>query len=172
MTTWAWKICFLYFPRLYNFPLLIFHPIKPSEISTADMYTLCSLDHFAPWNTLHPNSLCLSTHFTPWHTLLISTLYFLKTLCYKCCGVQSMLRRKSYQGAKCYMEQSVPRSRVFQEAKCAGEQSVSGSKVFQRSKCVEDQNVLRSKVWVCKVCQGAKCSGEQSLCQPIEDMAK
>ena len=30
-------------------------------------WTLCSPNHFVPWNTLHPNSLC-STHFTLWHT--------------------------------------------------------------------------------------------------------
>ena len=42
---------------------------------TTGWWTLCSPNHFAPWNTLHPNSLCISTHFTPWHTLLLSTLW-------------------------------------------------------------------------------------------------
>ena len=71
-----------------------------------------------------------------------------------------MLRGTFYKGAKCSREQSVPSSRVFQEAKCDGDQSVSGSKVFQ------GQNVLRIKMFlVCKVWQGEKSSGEQSVCQ-------
>ena len=69
---------------------------------TLFLNTLCSQEHFTPWDTLLPQE-----HFTPWNTLLPGTL------CFKCCRVQSMLRRKSYQGAKCYREQSVPRSRVF-----------------------------------------------------------
>ena len=40
--------------------------------------------------------------------------------------------------------------------------------MFQGSKCVEEQNVLRSDIGVCKVCQVAKCSMEQSVCQPFQ----
>ena len=68
--------------------------------------------------TLHLSTLCSSAHFAPWNTLLPGTL------CFKCCRVQSMLRRKIYKGANCTKEQSVPRSRVFQEERCAEKQSV------------------------------------------------
>ena len=125
----------------------------------AGWYTICFLDHYAPWNTLHPKSLCLSTHFTPWRNSLLSTLcslvYFFPwntllpgTLCSKRCWVQTMLRREYYQGAKCYSKQSVPGSRVFQ-----------GSKVYWESKCSREfKSVLRSKLgW------GKKRSREQQV---------
>ena len=120
-------------------------------------WTLCSPNHFAPWNTLHPNSLC-STHFTPWHTLLFSTLWSSAhfnhrstllpgtlcslehltpwntllpgTLCFKCSREQRMLRRTIYKLAKCSKEQSVPGSKVCWEAKCSRKQSVPRRRVF------------------------------------------
>ena len=37
-------------------------------------WTLCSPNHFAPWNTLHLNTFYL-THFAPQHALHLSTLW-------------------------------------------------------------------------------------------------
>ena len=118
--SWLKKLAFYYYMPSRDVLKMVLtigsKEMRGTSKLTLHLSTLCSSAHFAPWNTLLPLE-----HFTPWNTLLPGTL------CLKCCMVQSMLRRKSYQGAKCYREQSVPRSRVFQEAKCAEKQSVLGS---------------------------------------------
>ena len=132
--------------------------IKDLNLCWQGWWTFCSPNHFAPWNTLLPNSLCFSIHFTPQHTLLFSTLCISAHF-----ATQQTLLLRTFcsleyfapwnpllHGTLYFMEHftlSVPVSKVCWGGQFAKEESVPGSKVFQGAECSRKQSVLRSKVF-------------------------
>ena len=94
---------------------------------TLHFNTFYYLTHFTPQHTLM--TVCSLELFALWNTLLPET------------GSKGCWGGQIYKLAKCSREQSVPMSRVFQEAKCAEKQSVPRRKVFKEANCVEWQSV-------------------------------
>jgi hypothetical protein len=105
----------------------------------------------------------------------------------KCAGQQSVLSSKLCWGARCYEEQWVLWSKLCWGEKGYRKQRELGSRVFQREKYSSRQSVLRGKVcyeancnkpiwsklffWAkvnnAKGSQTVKCSGKQSVPQPL-----
>ena len=105
--------------------------------------TLCSPEHFTPQHALLPGTLCPSTQFAAWNTLLLGTL----------CSLEHFASQHTLlPGTLCslnHLEHFTFLQIFLLHILCSLEylkQSVPGSKVCQGEKCSWEQSVLRSKV--------------------------
>ena len=123
------------------------HTLLPRSFCSLEHFTskwfgtLCFPTHFAPQQTLFPDTLYSSAHFAHRNTFLLSTLCFMEHF-----ASQNTLLFV-FQRAKYVAENILQRSKMLQGAEYSRKQNVLGSKVFQEAMCFRDLNVLRSKLF-------------------------